>query len=237
MPEVALITGASRGIGAASARALAAAGYHVVVNYSRDAEGANRVAADIEGTPVRADISDPRQVDELFDAATALGPLAVVINNAGITGDHIGPLVDHDPETVRGMLEVNVHGVFLCCRAAVARMSSGAIVNVSSTAALRGSPGEWVPYAASKAAVNTMTTGLATEVAAHGIRVNAVAAGLVETGLHAAAGEPGRVARVAPKIPLGRAGTPDEVAAAISWLVSPAASFVTGAIVPVSGGY
>jgi NAD(P)-dependent dehydrogenase (short-subunit alcohol dehydrogenase family) len=182
-------------------------------------------------------------VSRLFDTAAELGPLAGLVNNAGITGNTPGRLDEHDADVVRRVLDVNVTGVFLCAREAVRRMSTryggkgGAIVNVSSTAAHRGSPGEWVPYAASKAAVETLTLGLAKEVATEGIRVNAVAPGLVHTDLHAAAGMPDRPERLAAVIPMGRAGRPEEIAEGIMWLLSPAASFVTGAVLPISGGF
>jgi NAD(P)-dependent dehydrogenase (short-subunit alcohol dehydrogenase family) len=165
------------------------------------------------------------------------------VNNAGIVGETPGRLDEQSAATVRRVLDVNVLGVFLCAREAVRRMSTryggrgGAIVNVSSTAAGRGSPGEWVHYAASKAAVDSLTHGLALEVAAEGIRVNAVAPGMVETGLHAAAGLPDRLAKKAPQIPMLRAGRPAEIAEGIVWLLSPAASFVTGAVLPISGGF
>lgn len=241
MTEVALVTGAARGIGAATAERAADAGYAVLVNYSRDAEGARGVVERITargGTAraFRADVTDERAVADMVDAATDLGELTALVNNAGVTGNHIGPLVTHDVATVRRMLDVNVTGVVLCCQAVIPHLRRGSIVNVSSTAAKRGSPGEWIPYAASKAAVNAITVGLATELAPH-VRVNAVAAGLVETGLHAAAGEPGRTARIAPRVPLARAGEPDEVAAGICWLLSADAAFVTGAVLPVSGGF
>ncbi|WP_286157003.1 SDR family oxidoreductase [Streptomyces sp. AA4] len=164
------------------------------------------------------------------------------MNNAGITGNTPGRLDEQSVETVRRVLDVNVTGVFLCCREAVRRLSTryggpgGAIVNVSSTASRNGSSGEWVHYAASKAAVNTLTLGLAREVADEGIRVNAVSPGLVETGLHAAAGMPDRLDRVSAAIPLGRAGQPEEIAAAVLWMLSPEASFTVGAVLEVGGG-
>ncbi|RZS37885.1 NAD(P)-dependent dehydrogenase (short-subunit alcohol dehydrogenase family) [Herbihabitans rhizosphaerae] len=248
MNGVVVVTGGGRGIGAATCRLAAQSGYRVVVNYAGDADAANGVVADVEraggkAIAVRADVSVESDVDSLFDAATAHGPLAALVNNAGVTGNTPGRLDSYDVDVVRRVFDVNVTGTFLCARAAVRRMSTryggqgGVIVNLSSTAADRGSPNEWVTYAASKAAVNTMTIGLAKEVAAEGIRVNAVAAGLVATDLHASAGMPDRLDRMAPLIPLGRAGTPEEIAEGIVWLLSPAASFVTGAVLPISGGF
>jgi NAD(P)-dependent dehydrogenase (short-subunit alcohol dehydrogenase family) len=244
---VLVVTGGGRGIGAEVCRLAAAAGYDVVVNYASDAASAKTVVGEIEAAggravAVGADVSDEDAVARLFAAADELGPLAGLVNNAGITGNSLARLDEQDVATVRRVLEVNVTGVFLCCRAAVHRMSTrygghgGVIVNVSSTAAHRGSPGEWVHYAASKAAVETLTTGLAQEVGGEGIRVNVVAPGLVETGLHAEAGAPDRPQRLASLIPLGRPGQPVEIAEGIVWLLSPAASFVTGAVLPISGG-
>jgi NAD(P)-dependent dehydrogenase (short-subunit alcohol dehydrogenase family) len=244
---VLVVTGGSRGIGAEVCRLAAADGYDVVVNYASDRAAAERVVAGIESAggravAVGADVSDEASVERLFEAAAGRGTLAGLVNNAGITGNRLGRLDELDVAIVRRVLEVNVTAVFLCCRAAVRRMSTkyggagGVIVNVSSTAAHRGSPGEWIHYAASKAAVETMTKGLAQEVGGEGIRVNAVAPGLVETGLHAEAGAPDRPQRIAPVIPLGRPGRPVEIAEGIVWLLSPAASFVTGAVLPISGG-
>lgn len=242
------MTGGGRGIGAAVARQLARAGHDVVVGYASDHDAARAVVADVEAMGTQAlavagEVADEDDVRRLFESAAALGPLTGVVCNAGITGNTPGRLDEQDAATVRRVLDVNVMGVFLCNREAVRRMSTryggdgGAIVNVSSTAAGRGSPGEWVHYAASKAAVETMTYGLAQEVAAEGVRVNAVAPGLVLTDLHAAAGMPDRPAQRAPMIPMKRAGEPDEIAEGIVWLLSPAASFVTGATLPISGGY
>lgn len=243
-----IVTGGGRGIGAAVARQLARAGHDVVIGYASDHDAARAVVTDVEAAGTQAlavpgEVADEADVRQLFDAAAALGPLAGVVCNAGITGNTPGRLDEQSAATVRRVLDVNVMGVFLCNREAVRRMSTrysgagGAIVNVSSTAAGRGSPGEWVHYAASKAAVETMTYGLAQEVAAEGVRVNAVAPGLVLTDLHAAAGLPDRPAQRAPMIPMRRAGEPDEIAEGIVWLLSPAASFVTGATLPISGGY
>jgi NAD(P)-dependent dehydrogenase (short-subunit alcohol dehydrogenase family) len=245
---VLVVTGGSRGIGAAVCRLAATRGYQVVVNFASDGAGARGVVKDIEDAGGRAvaaggDVSDAGDVGRLFDSAAELGPLAGLVNNAGITGNTPGRLDEQDAATVRRVLDVNVTGVFLCAREAVRRLSAryggsgGSIVNVSSTAAHRGSPGEWVHYAASKAAVETLTVGLAKEVAAEGVRVNAVAPGLVRTELHAAAGMPDRLERLAPVIPMRRVGRPEEIAEGIVWLLSPAASFVTGAVLPISGGF
>ena len=247
MPGVLIVTGGSRGIGAAVALRAARAGYAVVVNYSADAAGADSTVAGIAAdggvaVAVRADVSDRAAVTRLFDAAAELGTLAAVVNNAGITGNLIGPLTDVPPATIRRVLDVNVAGVLYVCQEAVRRLSTerggrgGSIVNISSTATKAGSPGTWVHYAASKGAVDVLTAGLAAEVAAQGIRVNAVAPGSTNTGLHAAAGMPDRVERLNPTIPMGRGAEPDEVAAAVLWLLSREAGYITGAVLPVSGG-
>ncbi|MGW7530671.1 SDR family oxidoreductase [Amycolatopsis sp. NPDC054798] len=244
---VLVVTGGSRGIGAAICELAATRGYDVVVNYSGDPAPAEEVAerARSHGAQAlahRADVSDEQQVSDLFSAAAELGPLVGLVNNAGITGNTPGRLDEQSVETVRRVLDINVTGVFLCCREAVRRLSAryggsgGAIVNVSSTASRNGSSGEWVHYAASKAAVNTLSLGLAREVADEGIRVNVVSPGLVETGLHAAAGMPDRLDRLSGNIPLRRAGRPEEIAAAVLWLLSPEASFTVGAVLEVGGG-
>ncbi len=245
--SVVLVTGGSRGIGAAVCRLAAAREHAVVINYAADAVAAEQVRDDIvaaggTAVTVAGDVSDEADVRRLFDAAAELGELSGLVANAGVTGNTPGRLDEQDARVVRRVLDVNVVGVFLCAREAVRRMSTryggrgGAIVTVSSTAAGRGSPGEWVHYAASKAAVETLTHGLALEVADEGIRVNAVAPGMVETGLHAAAGLPDRTRQRAPLIPMKRVGTPEEIAEGVLWLLSPAASFVTGAVLPISGG-
>jgi len=244
---VAIVTGASRGIGAAVALAAAAAGYHVMVNYSADAEGARIVVKDIlaqggKARAVQADVSQPADVGRLFDEAAAWGPLTAVINNAAITGNLIGTLVEVPAETVQRVIDVNVAGMVFMCQEAVRRLatdnggSGGSIVNISSTATKAGSPGTWVHYAATKGAVDVLTVGLAAEVAKQGIRVNAVAPGSTNTGLHAAAGMPDRVEKLNPTIPMGRGAEPEEVAAAVMWLMSDEASYITGAVLPVSGG-
>ncbi|TQJ03632.1 SDR family oxidoreductase [Amycolatopsis cihanbeyliensis] len=247
MAGVLVVTGGSRGIGAAICLLAAEHGYDIVVNYVTDIEAANAVVEHVracgqQALAVRADVSNEDEVHNLFETAAAIGPLTRLVNNAGITGFTPGRLDEQRVSSVRRVLDVNVTGVFLCAREAVRRMSTryggggGAIVNVSSTAARLGSAGEWVHYAASKAAVETMTLGLAQEVAGERIRVNAVAPGTVETGLHAGAGLPDRLERLAPSIPLGRPARPEEIAEAVLWLLSPAASYATGAVLPIGGG-
>lgn len=248
MTGTVLVTGGSKGIGAAVARAAADAGWAVAVNYTADAAGAGAVVASIEAAGGRAvalpgDVSVEADVVRVFDAAEAAfgGPVRALVNNAGIVGAY-GRFDDLGTDALRRTVEINVIGAMLCAREAVRRMSTrhggpgGLIVNVSSRAAVLGSAGEWVHYAATKGAVDSLTVGLANEVAGEGIRVNAVAPGLIETGLHAGAGQPNRLAEKAPSIPLGRAGTAEEVADAVLWLLSDRASFVTGAVVPVHGG-
>jgi len=244
---VLVVTGGSRGIGAAICTLAAERGYDVVVNYSGDPAPAEAVAAKVRAHGAqalvhRADVSDEQQVSALFEAAAELGPLAGLVNNAGITGNTPGRLDEQTAETFRRVLDINVTGVFLCCREAVRRLSTryggegGAIVNVSSIAARTGSPGEWVHYAASKAAVDSLSIGLAREVADEGVRVNVVSPGLVDTGLHVAAGLPDRLERLSPGIPLRRAGQPEEIAGAVLWLLSPEASYTVGSVLEVGGG-
>ena len=241
MRPVLVVTGGSRGIGAATAILAAARGYDVCLSYRADSGAADVVVGDCEergarALAVQADVSVAGEVSALFDAAATLGPLKALANNAGVVARQ-SRVVDMTAERISRLLAVNVTGAFLCAREAVRRMGpGGAIVNVSSRAAALGSPGEYVDYAASKAAVDTMTIGLAKEVAADGIRVNAVRPGLIETDIHASGGEPGRVARMAPSVPMGRGGTASEVAEAVLWLLSDAASYVTGTLLDVGGG-
>lgn len=247
MQEVALVTGGSRGIGAATARTLARDGYTVAVNYTQNEASAEQLVREIRDSggrahAFRADIAVEAEVLALFDQVEAvLGPITVLVNNAGITGG-FSRLDELRADVLAQVFAVNVFGAFICAREAVRRMSTrhggrgGCIVNISSRAAQLGSAGEWIHYAASKGALDTLTTGLAKEVALEGIRVNTVAPGLIETDLHASAGRPDRVERMAPGIPMGRAGSPQEVADCVSWLVSSAATYVTGAIIPVAGG-
>ena len=244
---ITVITGGSRGIGAATAIRLARAGHHLAVAYRDDGAAAERLAAAVtaEGVrcvTVRTDVSREEDVDQLFTIATQrLGTVTGLVNNAGLTA-HIGDLIDTPVEVIRRVIEVNFIGVVLCARRAAQLMSAGragsggAIVNVSSAAATLGSAHEYVHYAAAKAAVDALTVGLAKELAGDEIRVNAVAPGIVRTRIHADAGDPGRADRLAGRIPVGRAGDPDEIAAAIAWLLSPEASYVTGAVLRAGGG-
>ncbi|MET7880209.1 SDR family NAD(P)-dependent oxidoreductase [Micromonospora profundi] len=241
MAPVTVITGGGRGIGAATARRLAAAGHHVALCYLRDHAAAEAVVADLRAAGVAAvavcaDTTDPDQVDELFTAAERLGPLTGLVNNAGVTSP-IGPFTELRVEDLRRVVDVNLIGYVLCAQQAARRMTDGgAIVNVSSAAATLGGPGEYVHYAAAKGATDTLTVGLAKELAPRGIRVNAVAPGIVRTDIHAVSGVPDRPDRAAGRIPLGRAGEPDEIAAAIAWLLGPDASYTTGTVLRVSGG-
>jgi NAD(P)-dependent dehydrogenase (short-subunit alcohol dehydrogenase family) len=237
--HVTVVTGGSRGIGAATCRRLAADGHDVVLGY-RAAEAAAEATAEsvreagVRCVAVRMDTANADDVDRLFDAAAELGPVTGLVNNAGITGP-VGRLVDVPPDELLRVFDVDVVGYLLCARRAARDMTGrgGAIVNVSSAAATLGSPGEYVHYAGAKAAVDAITVGLAKELGADGIRVNAVAPGTVWTDIHA---DPERPAKVAARIPLGRSGDPDEIAAAIYWLLSADASFTTGAILRVAGG-
>ncbi|HTY50713.1 MAG TPA: SDR family oxidoreductase [Steroidobacteraceae bacterium] len=242
-----IVTGASRGIGAAVAVLAGQRGWAVAVNYCGGAAEAAQVVGDItaaggKAAAIPADVSQEDQVTGLFEAAEReLGPIRGLVNNAGITGG-FARVEDITLAAINRVFAVNVAGAMLCAREAVRRMSTrrggpgGVIVNISSLAARIGSPGEWVHYAASKGAIDTFTLGLAREVATEGIRVNAVAPGLIETGLHAANGDPGRLQRLSGNIPIRRAGDAREVAEAVVWLLSPAASYVTGTILEVGGG-
>jgi NAD(P)-dependent dehydrogenase (short-subunit alcohol dehydrogenase family) len=242
-----IVTGSGRGIGAATARLAAGRGWPVCVNYRERADSAEALVAAIaaEGgraVALRADTSDEAAVAAMFDRAAAeLGPVRGLVNNVGIPG-RIGRVEDLDMAMFRRVLEVNVIGTAICSREAVRRMSTrhggpgGAIVNLSSMGAETGSPGELVHYAAAKGAVESFTRGLAREVATEGIRVNAVSPGLIDTEIHAEAGDAERVARYASRMPMARVGRPEEVAEAILWFLSDAASYVTATILPVAGG-
>jgi NAD(P)-dependent dehydrogenase (short-subunit alcohol dehydrogenase family) len=245
--KVILVTGASRGIGAATARLAAERGYAVCVNYRRNREAAEGVVNAIEGlgaraVAVQADMTVEADVTRLFETCDkALGPLAALVNNAGILETQMR--VDAmDGARLTRVFAINVVGPFLCAREAVRRLSTrrggrgGAIVNVSSGASRLGSPGEYVDYAASKGAIDTFTIGLAREVAEEGVRVNAVRAGFISTDIHASGGEPNRVERVKAFVPMKRGGTPEEVAYAILWLLSDEASYTTGSFIDVAGG-
>ncbi|MFB7271767.1 SDR family oxidoreductase [Streptomyces sp. NPDC056244] len=241
---VTVVTGGSRGIGAATCVRLAAEGHDLVLGYVRDGAAAEQVAAEVRAggarcLTVRADTADETDVERLFDTAAAeLGPVTGLVNNAGVTGP-LTRLADARTEDLRRVLDVNLLGYLLCCRRAARDMAphgTGAIVNVSSAAATLGSPGEYVHYAATKAATDALTIGLAKELGPDGIRVNAVAPGITDTDMHAAMGDPGRPARVAPGIPLRRPGQPAEIAAAVAWLLSADASYTTGAVLRVAGG-
>ncbi|MEU7870865.1 glucose 1-dehydrogenase [Dactylosporangium sp. NPDC049140] len=242
MEHVTVVTGGSRGIGAATCLRLARDGHRIAVGYRSNAHAAEQVVAGVraagaDAVAVRADTSAEDDVLALFDAAAQrLGPVTGLVNNAGIASP-LGPLADLDTGELRRVMDVNVIGAFLCARQAARVMTAGgAIVNVSSTAATLGSPGNYVHYAASKAAVDALTLGLAKELAAAGVRVNGVAPGFVHTEIHEQTGDPNRAANVVARIPAGRLGTPEEIAEAIAWLLSPAASYATGTTLRVAGG-
>jgi NAD(P)-dependent dehydrogenase (short-subunit alcohol dehydrogenase family) len=247
MGGILVITGGSRGIGAATARLAAAQDYAVCVNYRSDRDAAEQVAADVrkagrEAIAVAADVAREDDVVRLFETVDReLGRVTALVNNAGIL-ERQSRLEDTDAARLGRIFATNVTGSFLCAREAVKRMSTkkggagGAIVNVSSRAAVLGSPGEYIDYAASKAAVDTLTIGLSKEVAEEGIRVNAVRPGFIYTEMHASGGEPGRVDRVKAFVPMKRGGDADEVARAILWLLSTEASYSTGTFIDVSGG-
>ena len=245
--SVLLITGASRGIGAATARLAAERGYDVCVNFRADEGAAAAVVSEVraEGrraVAIQADVAREPDVVRLFDAVEqALGRVDGLVNNAGILERQMR-VEQMDAARLERVFATNVTGAFICARVAVRRMSTrhggsgGAIVNVSSRAAVLGAPGEYVDYAASKAAVDALTIGLSREVAGEGIRVNAVRPGIIDTTIHASGGEPGRVARLGPQLPMGRGGDAAEVARAILWLLSEEASYTTGSFIDVGGG-
>jgi len=247
LSNIVLITGGSRGIGAATALLAARAGYAVAVNYSANSLAADEVVRQIRqggGTAitVQADVADEAQVLAMFEKVDAkLGRLTALVNNAGVV-DQTARVDGMSVARLKRMFDINVIGTMVCAREAVKRMSTryggdgGAIVNVSSAAARLGAPGQYVDYAASKGAVDTFTIGLAKEVAAEGIRVNAVRPGIIETEIHASGGLPDRARDLAPQVPMQRAGTAEEVARAIVWLMSEESSYTTGAMLDVAGG-
>jgi NAD(P)-dependent dehydrogenase (short-subunit alcohol dehydrogenase family) len=247
MSDVVIVTGASSGIGAATARLLGAAGASVVVNYRNSREQAEGVVADVvavggRAVAIQADMGNEADIVRLFEESDrAFGPLTGLVNNAGVNGPALRSLQDYTFKETMDILAVNTAGVLIACREAVNRMSTtrggkgGSIVNVSSIGALTGSPGRFIHYAGSKGAVDSMTLGIAVEVARQGIRVNAIRPGTVDTPIHDKVGQRDRVMRASGDIPLGRPGRPEEVAESIVWLLSDKASLVTGAILNVMG--
>jgi len=247
MNRILLVTGGSRGIGAACCRQAAAAGWDVAVNYARDAAAAEAVATEVRALgrralTVQADVADEAQVLAMLARVDAeLGPLAGLVNNAGVV-DMPARVDEMSLARLKRMFDTNILGSVVCAREAVRRMSTrhggrgGAIVNLSSAAAKLGSPAQYVDYAASKGAIDAFTLGLAREVAAEGIRVNAVRPGIIDTEIHASGGLPDRARDLAPQVPMKRAGSADEVAAAVMWLLSDAASYTTGTVIDVTGG-
>ncbi len=246
MTHIAIVTGGSRGIGRATALKLGAQGYTVIVNYASNDAAADDVVKSIaaqggKAVAIKGDVAQEADVLKLFAAADKLGPLKVLINNAGIM-DHQNRLDEMSTERIKRMFDINILGSFLCAREAVKRMSTkhggagGVIVNQSSAAAVLGAPGLGVEYAASKGAIDVLTIGLGREVAAEGIRVNAVRPGIIDTEIHDSSGIPGRVKMMREHIPMKREGKAEEVADAILWLCSEQSSYVTGTIIPVAGG-
>lgn len=247
MRRVAVITGGGRGIGRATARLAAAAGYDVCIAFQNDQLAAQQSvdackAQGARATLFQADVGDPAQVADLFDhCCETLGSPDLLVNNAGVIGGATA-FADLRPEILQATFATNVYGSIYCAQAAIRCMSTdrggrgGVIINLSSVAAIQGSPGEYVHYAASKGAIETLTVGLAKEVGPQGIRVNAVRAGTTETEIHARSGNPGRPAMVARSAPLRRAATPDDIAEAILWLASDKAGFASGSVLPITGG-
>lgn len=246
MDSVAVVTGGSRGIGRAAALAAAKRGYKVVVGYASNEAAAHEVVSQIEASngkaiAVKCDVGIEADIVNLFKRADEFGKLGALINNAGVV-DKTARVDEMSAERLARMMNINIVGSILCAREAVKRMSNkhggegGVIVNLSSVAATLGSPGLYVDYAASKGAIDTFTVGLAREVSAEGIRVNAIRPGLIDTDIHASGGEPGRAQKLAHTVPMKRVGTADEVANAVVWLMSDEASYVTGTIFDVSGG-
>ena len=242
-----LVTGASRGIGAACVRLLARDGYDVAINYARSADAADALAQEVraagrQAVTVKADVGIEAEVISMFRALDSdMPPLAGLVNNAGMLFAK-ARLDEMGPNRINDTLRVNVTGSFISAREAIRRMSTkyggngGSIVNLSSAAARIGSPNEFIDYAASKGAIDAMTLGLSKEVGGEGIRVNAVRPGLIHTDIHASSGQPDRIERLQQFVPMGRGGSAEEVAEAVVWLISPAASYVTGALVDVAGG-
>jgi len=244
--KILLITGGSRGIGAATARLAARQGYDVAINYVGNEKAAREVVADIEksnarGIAIKGDMASEADILKMFEAVDKFGKLTHVVNNAGIIGSS-SKFADAPADMMRHVVDVNVTGAMIVAREAVRRLSTarggkgGAIVNLGSMATYLGAPGEFVWYAASKGAIDALTIGLSKEVAGEGIRVNAVAPGLIDTEIHASGGQPDRVERMRSAIPMGKAGTADEVADTILYLLSEQSSYVTGTILRVSGG-
>lgn len=246
MNQVAIVTGGSRGIGAATAIKLAKNGYDICLSYRECADEAAVIVAKIEAlerkaTAIQCDINNEVSIQTLFSEAQKLGNIKVLVNNAGMIGKQ-ARLTEMSAERLNLMFSTNISGTLLCCKHAVSRLSSreggegGVIINVSSAASRLGSPNEYIDYAASKGAIDTLTLGLSKELASDEIRVNAVRPGLIYTDIHASSGEAGRVERLKTQVPMQRGGNAEEVAAAIVWLASEEASYITGSLLDVSGG-